>query len=149
MYDFKGEFLQHIDYARCRSTCGAIRHSGDVIDDFKHEGVHTVNINLKRLPRNVHSVFVVFSAFTTDLKDIVRPEVQFCDAKTGLDLCRYELEDVAAKTDRANTAVIMCDVWRKSVDSNWQVDAIGELSAGRATNYAPIKRSIARYLGKA
>ena len=40
MYDFKGEFLQHIDYARCRSTCGAIRHSGDVIDDFKHEGVH-------------------------------------------------------------------------------------------------------------
>ena len=148
LYDFKGDFLQHIDYARTHSKCGAVEHSGDVVDEFRHQGVHTVNINLKQLPRNVHALFVVFSAFTTDLKDIVRPEVQFCDGNTCADLCRYELEDVAAKASSVNTAVIMCDVWRKSVGANWQVDAIGELCPGRAGSYSPIKKSIARYLGK-
>ena len=149
VYDFNGDFVERVDYCRTRSSCGAIVHSGDVLDAHKHEGVHTVNIDLRQLPRTAHALFVVFSAFTTDLKDIVRPEVQFCDSKTGVDLCRYELEDVSAKvTDPSKTAVIMCDVWRKSVGANWQVDAIGELSQGRATNYFPIQNSIAKYLGK-
>merc|ERR1712100_282486 len=47
VYDFNGDYVQHVDFARTRSTCWAIHHSGDVVDFHKKEGVHTVEINLK------------------------------------------------------------------------------------------------------
>ena len=147
-YDFEDNFVEHIDYQRVWSCNGSMRHSGDEIDDDKHEGKHTILVDLKKMGRNVRSMFVVLSAWTTPLKAIIRPEVQLRDVKTGMDLCRFELRNFSAKAKDSQTAVIMCKVSRKSLGSNWDVHAIGKLCAGRASNYQPIKTCIKHYLRK-
>ena len=54
----------------------AIRHSGDVIDDGKREGKHTIDVNLRALADEVGALYLTLSAWTTALTEIVRPEVR-------------------------------------------------------------------------
>ena len=151
-YSFHGEALADIDYAHRVSVSGlmesghgvsgrdgdvAIRHSGDVLDREKHQGVHTININLRGLSDKVGAIYLTISAWTTTLSEIVRPEIKCFDPddKSGEPLARYELDGMPTGAD---TAVVMARVWRQRPGARWNVTAIGERGVGRAGNYGPI-----------
>jgi stress response protein SCP2 len=158
-YDARGEVLGHVDYASTRSVTGlvasgegygtyregrgrvAMRHSGDVIDHERKEGKHTIDIDLRALSDRVLSIVLVFSAFTTTLNEIVRPEIRCFDPddKSSEPLARYELE---GRPTGDHTSVVMARIWRPAVGKSWKVTAIGELGLGRASNYQPIYEKI-------
>merc|ERR1719231_2250536 len=124
----------------------ALRHSGDCIEHSRHEGRHTIDIDLRALSNDVASIFIILSAWTTPLSAIIRPEVRCFDPddKSGEPLARYELE---GRPTGEHTAVIMCRVHPPAPGKPWVVTAIGDLGSGRASNYEPIQRSIAGILG--
>jgi len=159
-FGYDGTFLAAVDYSRTRSVSGAavsgrgytaggrvaILHSGDVIDDERCEGKHTIKVDLAAMSDQVGSMWFTMSSFTTDLREIVRPEVRCFDPadKSGEPLARFEFED---KRTGLHTAVIMCRVWRPKPGASWRVTAIGELCMGRVNNspgYEPIKEAIAK-----
>lgn len=118
-----------------------MRHSGDVIDHERKEGKHTIDIDLRALSDRVLSIVLVFSAFTTTLNEIVRPEIRCFDPddKSSEPLARYELE---GRPTGDHTSVVMARIWRPAVGKSWKVTAIGELGLGRASNYQPIYEKI-------
>jgi hypothetical protein len=158
-YDFHGTPLGFVDYSHTRSVSGlvsgggagavvtggrarvALIHSGDVVDHARKEGKHTVDIDLKALSDKVGSIFLTLSAWTTTLKEIVRPEIRCYDPdeRSAEPLCRYELD---GKATGQQTAVTMARIHRAKAGARWQVTAIGELGMGRAGDYGPIRQTI-------
>jgi len=159
-YNFEGGALAHVDYSSTQSATGlvnggvhatvtqgqarvALRHSGDVMNGERKEGMHTIDIDLRALSDKVASIYLTLSAWTTTLKEIVRPEVRCYDPddKSGEPLARYELD---GSPTGSHTSVVMARIWRPAPGKSWKVTAIGELGAGRAGNYGPIHETIAR-----
>jgi stress response protein SCP2 len=155
-YGFDGRFLTVVDYSNQHSVSGlaqsgdgvygrsgkrAITHSGDVIDDDRSEGKHTINVELSSLSDKVGSLYITLSAWTAALTDILRPEVRCFDPddKSGEPLARYELD---GKSTGSHTAVLMARIWRATPGQRWKVTAIGEVGMGRASDYEPIKQMI-------
>jgi len=161
-FGFGGDFLTAVDYSNTRSVSGAsesgrgysarggrvaIQHSGDVLDEERSEGKHTIKVDLTAMSDRVASMWFTMSAWTTDLREIVRPEVRCFDPAdtSGEPLAHFEFED---KSTGDQTAVVMCRVWRAKPGASWRVTAIGELCKGRVNNapgYGPIKQAIATF----
>eukprot|EP01117_Protostelium_nocturnum_P006200 TRINITY_DN2235_c0_g1_i1.p1 TRINITY_DN2235_c0_g1~~TRINITY_DN2235_c0_g1_i1.p1 ORF type:complete len:1083 (+),score=440.34 TRINITY_DN2235_c0_g1_i1:121-3249(+) len=138
-YDFEGKFISVCDFARTTALDGAVRHSGDVIDNEKKCGTHTIDIKLDQLPKNVKALYFTMTAYTTVLTNIKQPYVRFTEEPGDIELCRYDLEK--GNTGN-NTCVIMCKLERDSPTGTWSVHAIGHIGMGRASDYEPIKTSI-------
>lgn len=145
LFSDSGEFLEVIDYANrhSRSSKDAVRHSGDVIDDLRREGKHTISLDLHKLQSKVATAYFTFTGFTTDLSEISQPSMSFHDADNAVELCRYDLEKSCK--DNHQTAITMCKLHRDSPGGEWSVTAIGHVGAGRATDYDPIIRNIANH----
>jgi len=158
-YGFDGQHLAVVDYSSMRSVSGAsesadgvygrggrcaITHSGDVLDDARSEGKHTINVDLHALSNKVGSLYLTLSSWTTPLARILRPEVRCIDPdeESSEPLARYELD---GKPTGSHTAVLMARVWRAAPGSRWHVTAIGELGMGRASDYAPILETIDKW----
>jgi len=159
-YNFDDKPLAQVDYSSTVSATGlvnggvhstvtagaarvALRHSGDVMEHDKKQGTHTIDIDLRALSDKVGSIYLTLSAWTTTLKEIVRPEVRCFDPddKSGEPLARYELD---GNPTGSHTSVVMCRIWRPAPGKAWKVTAIGELGQGRAGNYGPIHETIAK-----
>ena len=143
LFSHSGEFLEVIDYSRThsRTSKGAVRHSGDVMDDDKCEGKHTISLDLHKLQSNVGAAYFTFTGFTTTLGDIKEPSMTFSDSANGVDLCTYNLDQNCKGSSK--TAIIMCKLHRDGPAAEWKVTAIGHTGMGRATDYDPIIRNIA------
>lgn len=163
VYDFSHQHIGTIDYTNTTWSASksdikvtrfgsfaytnapppCIRHSGDVIDREERVGQHTIDIDIKKLPNSVQSLFFTVSAWNTTLKDISQPSAHLYDVKQDSELCSYKLEDSNTNT---KTAVIMCRLYRKTVQSRWELVSIGHVGYGRAGNYDAILKDIKKYL---
>ena len=140
-FDFDGEHVDTLDYQRTHAFRGAARHSGDVMDNAQLSGFHRMELNLRRLPSNVQSIFVVLSSFNgAKLDDIKYPSVNFFDVRSKSVLCEYRFE--SRKGLENFSSVIMCRLWRPTSQSAWKVDALGHLGQGEASNYDPIIEAV-------
>jgi len=139
LFGFKNEHIYTVDFSHTSWLNDAIIHSGDVIDQNKRQGTHTIKIELAKLTKDVKSLYFIITAWTGLLTDILHPYILFNDPDTKQELCRYQFEE---KDTGTNTAVIMAKLYRKKVGGQWEVVAIGHLGMGNAANYAPIYEDI-------
>jgi hypothetical protein len=72
LVDRAGRMLDVVDYSRQLSNCGAIMHSGDVLDHHKHEGRHIIQVKLSKLPDRVSALYFVMTGFHVSLAEIVQ-----------------------------------------------------------------------------
>lgn len=132
------KYIELVDYSEQNDSSGAVIHSGDVIDHTKKSGKHTIEIDLKRLPKDITILYFSISTCCTILKEIKQPYIRLTDADSGMELCRYNLEQ---KNLGQQTAAVMCKMY-KSNDC-WNVVALGELGPGRCTErYRSIVKTI-------
>ncbi|KAL4237387.1 hypothetical protein ACF0H5_002105 [Mactra antiquata] len=116
----------------------AVTHSGDVMDNVKKIGHHTINIRIKDIPHNITHLFFTLSAWSSpDISRYPNPSLKFYEkSKPGKDLCKTTFHHA-----RASQAVVMCSMSRNS-HGRWEIFESGKLSAGNAMNYDPIQKTI-------
>lgn len=135
---YSGKKLAYIaDYRHKVFFNDAVCHSGDVIDDEKREGHHTIDVKLKSLPVEVDKLFFTLSAWNSpNISKYKDPRLRFFDAREpDVQLCRDQLQDAAQ-----SQAVIMSSLSR--IDGGWKVCRSLTLSAGNAKGYAPLQKTI-------
>jgi len=152
IFDFHGKNLGKVDYCHTSWDNGngsglnrsaPVVHSGDVVDSDTGIGQHTIDIDFKKLPSIVGSLFFTVSAWTTSLKEISQPSAHLHDVESDTEMCRYQLEE---QNTGDKTAVIMCKLQRSSVGSRWELTSIGHICYGRAGTYGPIYTEIEKFL---
>jgi stress response protein SCP2 len=124
----------HIDYnTPVNELLGeSVLHSGDQING--KTGEHNILISLGKMPKVVHSVVLVLSAWTDTLSAITNPFVKLVDMKVpDVPLCEYSLEKAGN-----SQAVIMARITRSVAGNGWKVEPIGVTSAGTCRSYVPI-----------
>jgi ubiquitin-protein ligase/stress response protein SCP2 len=159
VYDEFHTKLGLLDYQN--TTCGflggekygVITHSGDILDDRKQSGTHSIVVHLDKLPAKVHYLYFVLSAWDGKfLSDIMQPHVCLLDQQTGSsELCRYNVE--ATRDANRRSSILMCVLHRRVERSSqscprWELKAIGEIGNGAANDYGPIEQMIHKYAKK-
>lgn len=133
-------FLNLADYSnRYRN---GISHSGDVMDNRKRIGHHTIHVYLKQIPSNVTHLFFTLSAWSSpNIARYPNPSLKFYEASNrAKDLCKTTF------THAGNSqAVVMCSVSKNS-QGRWEIYESGKLSAGNASNYGPLKSTISNLI---
>jgi stress response protein SCP2 len=138
------QFVEVIDYQHRESTsCSAVKHSGDVMDDAKRLGHHTINVSIKSIPAHINKLVFTLSAWNSpNISEYPNPSLKFFDAKfPDQQLCSDQMSHAAH-----SQAIIMCCLTNRG--SGWQVFSLKNLSAGNAMNYEPLKKSIVGLIGK-
>eukprot|EP00455_Lapot_gusevi_P048998 TRINITY_DN6865_c0_g1_i17.p1 TRINITY_DN6865_c0_g1~~TRINITY_DN6865_c0_g1_i17.p1 ORF type:complete len:277 (-),score=68.81 TRINITY_DN6865_c0_g1_i17:258-1088(-) len=144
----KHEFFECVDYMHTLGLGGLIQHSGDVLNPDKNSGSHTININMEGLGgSSITAIYVVLSAWNSDLRTIRQPYVRMVDPDTALELCRYNVEDRIGAGRGDQTAIIMCKIIRTG--NRWKVVATGHFGRGRANEigYQDLQATIAKLGG--
>ena len=114
-----------------------VTHSGDVMDDTKRLGHHTINVKLKSLPSSVDKLFFTLSAYgSPNISKFKNPSLRFFDAKEpDKQLCSDRMDHAAY-----SRAIIMCSLCK--INHRWKVFSLRTLSAGNAKNYSPLQQTI-------
>ena len=130
------QFIEVVDY-RCSASCAAVRHSGDVMDDVKRLGHHTINVSIKSIPFYINKLVFTLSAWNSpNISKYPNPSLRFFDAKfPDKQLCSDEMKHAAY-----SQAIIMCSLSNKG--GQWQVFSLKTRSGGNAKNYEPLKTKI-------
>lgn len=135
---YSGNQLQETaDYCRTWRFSGAVYHSGDVMDDAKRLGHHTINVKLKSLPPNIDKLLFTLSAWNSpNISKYKNPSLRFFDAKEPTkQLCSDQMQNAAY-----SQAIIMCSL--SKIDGMWNVFSLRTPSAGNAKNYTPLQQTI-------
>ena len=133
---YSGKYFQEIvDF--CHQAYNGISHSGDVMDNAKCLGHHTIHVQLKSLPSNINKLFFILSAWNSpNISKYKNPSLRFFDAKEpNKQLCSDEMGHAAY-----SQAIIMCSL--SKIDGVWKVFSLRTLSAGNANNYSPLQQTI-------
>ena len=121
----------------------SIKHTSDKhMDDRARKGKHTINVYLKRLPKDVTHLFFVLSAWEhPTIAHFPNPSLQFYEtSRPSVNLCETTFTHALN-----SSAVIMCSVARKG--DVWNITRSGALSSGNAKNYVPMKDKIKELIG--
>ena len=139
------KFIEVVDYNhRASQSCSrAVKHSGDVMDDEKRLGHHTINVSIKSLPAHINKLVFTLSAWNSPtISKYPHPSLRFFDAMfPDIQLCSDEMSGAAN-----SQAIIMCCLTNRG--SGWQVFSLKHLSAGNAKDYEPLQNSIVGLIGK-
>ncbi len=138
------KFMEVVDYChRASKSCSAIKHSGDVMDDAKRLGHHTINVSIKSIPAHINKLVFTLSAYISpNISKYPNPSLKFFDAKfPDKQLCSDEMSHAAY-----SQAIIMCCLTNRG--SGWQVTSLKDPSPGNATNYDPLRKRIVSLIGK-
>lgn len=130
-------YIATVDYCHRSYNSNAIKHSGDVMDNHQRIGHHTIEVHLKDIPSNVTHLYFTLSAWNSPtIAHYPNPSLKFFEASNKQkDLCKTTFTHA-----RNSQAVIMCSVWRS--DGQWRIFESGKLSAGNASNYAQLIKTI-------
>jgi len=125
-----------VDFSH-RSFTG-VSHSGDVMDDSKSLGHHTIDVKLKSLPTTVDKLFFTLSAWNSpNISKYKNPSLRFFDAKEpNKQLCSDRMQNAAY-----SQAIIMCSL--SKINGSWKVFSLRTPSAGNARDYVPLQQKIA------
>ena len=138
------KFVEVVDYSHTRSeSCSAVRHSGDVMNDHKRLGHHTINVSIKSIPAHINKLVFTLSAWSSpNISKYPNPSLRFFDAKfPNNQLCDDTMSHAAY-----SQAIIMCCLTNRG--SGWQVFSLKNLSTGNAAKYGPLKKSIVNLIAK-
>ena len=128
-------FQTVVDFRQCGFT--GVTHSGDVMDDAKRLGHHTIDVKLKSLPSSVDKLFFTLSAWSSpNISKYKNPSLRFFDAKEpNKQLCSDRMDHAAY-----SQAIIMCSLCK--INHSWKVFSLRTLSAGNANNYSQLQQKI-------
>jgi stress response protein SCP2 len=138
------DFVEVVDYNHTTSkSCSAVKHTGDIMDNIKKVGHHTINVSIKSIPVHINKLVFTLSAWNSpDISKYPNPSLRFFDAKfPDRQLCSDEMSHAAR-----SKAIIMCCLTKR--DGGWQVFSLKHPSAGNAMNYDPLKKKIANLIKK-
>ena len=133
---YNGQSCQAVvDYRR--RVFNGVSHSGDIMDDVRRRGHHTINVKLKNLPAAVDKLFFTLSAWNSpNISKYRNPSLRFFDAREpNKQLCSDRMQHAAY-----SQAIIMCSLCK--INGKWKVFSLRKLSAGNAKIYAPLKQTI-------
>ena len=136
------EFVEVVDYNdRASKSCSAVQHSGDVMDNIKRLGHHTINVSIKSIPAQINKLVFTLSAWNSpNISKYPNPSLKFFELKfPDRQLCSDEMSHAAH-----SQAIIMCSLTKRG--GGWQVFSLKHLSAGNAMNYDPLKKKIANLI---
>ena len=121
----------------CHHNFSGVSHSGDVMDNSKRLGHHTINVWLKSLPATVDKLFFTLSAWNSpNISKFKRPSLRFFDAKEpNKQLCSDQMQNAAY-----SQAIIMCSL--SKINGSWKVFSLRTPSAGNAKGYDPLRQTI-------
>ena len=131
-------FVEVVDFRHTASTsCSAVMHSGDVMNDAKRLGHHTIKVSIKSIPAAINKLVFTLSAWRSpNISKYRNPSLKVFDANfPDKQLCSDEMSHAAH-----SQAIIMCCLTNEG--NGWQVVSLKNLSAGNAKNYEPLKNSI-------
>ena len=138
------EFIEVVDYCHTISqSCSAVRHSGDVMDDAKRLGHHTINVSIKSIPAHINKLVFTLSAWNSpNISKYPNPSLRFFDAKfPNKQLCDDKMHHAAY-----SQAIVMCCLTNKG--SGWEVFGLKNPSSGNAAKYGPLKKMILSLIKK-
>ena len=137
---YSGSSFQTVVDFRCRGFSG-VTHSGDVMDDVKRLGHHTINVKLKSLPSSVDKLFFTLSAWNSpNISKYKNPSLRFFDAKEpNKQLCSDQMQYAVY-----SQAIIMGSLCK--INHSWKVLSLRKQSAGNAKNYSPLQQTIGRVI---
>lgn len=120
-----------------------VSHSGDIMDDAKCLGHHTINVNLRSLPANVDKLFFTLSAWESpNISKYKNPSLRFFDAKEpDKQLCSDQMQHAAY-----SQAIIMCSLCK--INGAWKVFSLRTLSAGNAMDYTLLQQKISEIISQ-
>ncbi|KAL3859945.1 hypothetical protein ACJMK2_010124 [Sinanodonta woodiana] len=131
-------FIEVCDYGHTWQLNNSVSHSGDVMNDQQRIGHHTIHVYLKKIPANITHLYFTLSAWNSpNISRYPKPSLRFHEASNpSKDLCKTTFTHA-----NHSQAVIMCSV-SKGKDGAWRIFESGQLSAGNAKNYQPLKSTI-------
>ena len=132
------KFIEVVDYNRTASkSCHAVKHSGDVMDNHKRLGHHTINVSIKSIPPHIDKLVFTLSAWNSpNISKYPNPSLRFFDAKfPDKQLCSDEMSHAAF-----SQAIIMCSLSKRG--GQWQVLSLKTRAGGNAKNYSPLQSRI-------
>ncbi|VDI21380.1 Hypothetical predicted protein [Mytilus galloprovincialis] len=153
-WGYPGKGIDYLD-ASCLMFCGttfyricdyydwdphpSIEHSGDMMNDNKRKGHHKIDVFLNKIPPKVTHLFFTLSAWKSpNISKYKKPSVKFYEASRPMEsLCKTTFTHA-----NNSQAVVMCSMSRKA--DTWEIFESGQLSAGNARKYAPLKETIRR-----
>lgn len=140
---YSDEGCQNIVDYNSKSFENAVEHSGDVMDDDKRLGHHTINVKLKSLPSTIGKLFFILSAWNSpNISKYKNPRMRFFDPREPeVELCGYQMEHAGQ-----SQAVILCSL--SKINESWKVLSPCLLSAGNARDYTPLKQTISERIIK-
>ncbi|WP_159981558.1 MULTISPECIES: TerD family protein [unclassified Novosphingobium] len=125
LFDAQRNLLDQVWFRQLASQDGSIVHSGDNRTGAGDGDDETINVDLTRLPANVHTLLFTVNSFLGDTFD--RIENAYCrvvDSTNRKELARYDLTGSGTHTGQ-----IMAKVVR--VGDGWEMKALGERTTGR------------------
>lgn len=134
---YSGTYFQGVvDFSQ--SIFSSVSHSGDVMDDSKSLGHHTINVKLKSLPTSIDKLFFTLSAWSSpNISRFRHPSLRFFDAKEPTkQLCSDQMQNAAY-----SQAIIMCSL--SKINGSWKVFSLRTPSAGNVADYSPLQQKIA------
>ena len=133
---YSGTFFQGLVDYRHRVFSG-VSHSGDVMDDAKSLGHHTINVKLKSLPSSTDKLFFTLSAWRSpNISKYKTPSLRFFEAKEpNKQLCSDQMQHA-----ENSQAIIMCSL--SKIDGAWNVFRSLTPSAGNAKDYTALQQKI-------
>ncbi|XP_028396153.1 uncharacterized protein LOC114520132 [Dendronephthya gigantea] len=135
---FQGiEVVQVVDFRKKEGICSAVTHSGDVMDDEKRLGHHTIEVSIKSIPDHINRLVFTLSAWNSkNISQFPNPSLKFYDARRpDKQLCDDRMDQAAD-----SRAIIMCCLTNRN--GKWRVVSLKHPSRGNARFYEPLKNTI-------
>lgn len=128
LLDAENEVIEVIDFGNLISEDESIEHLGDNLTGDGDGDDEVINVNLKELSDDVHSlVFTITSFSGQSFEEINNCVARLVNADTGKEMCKYELNSIGD-----HTAVIMCRLSRQN--GGWEFKAIGIGAEGESAD---------------
>ncbi|MGQ0623343.1 MAG: TerD family protein [Sporichthyaceae bacterium] len=126
-FDAAGADLEICYFMNLVAFGGAIKHSGDNLTGDGDGDDEQIQIDLTRLPANVHTLVATINSFRGHKFTEIRGAfARLCDARSGAELVRFDLTESAP-----NTGVLMCAISRAAAGT-WEMRALGTFHDGRS-----------------
>lgn len=125
LFDAGYNLLDQVWFRQLASEDGSIVHSGDNRTGAGDGDDETINVDLTRLPANVHTLVFTVNSFTGDSFD--RIENAYCrvvDSTNGKELARYDLTGSGTHTGQVMAKLVRAG-------NGWEMKALGERTSGR------------------
>ena len=126
--DAENDFIDLIYFGKLLSKDEAIKHLGDNLTGDGEGDDEAINVNLKELNEDAHSIFFTITSYSgqsfEELKNCV---ARLVNADNGKEMCRYELNSIGD-----HTAVIMCKLSRQN--GGWEFKALGIGTEGESAD---------------